>query len=109
MVDPDFNSSESVDALLKRYLKIAFENDAQSLICAAPTSEQPTLEKYGFQPSGFPRQNTFRGMQTLLDVFTLDLVSLKKGSPTGNMTETTFRSIVLPILEQLGATSGVHL
>jgi hypothetical protein len=109
MVDPNFNSSESVEALVKRYLKIAFENDAQSLICAAPASDQTTLEKYGFQPSGAPHKTMYRGAQTLLHLYTLELSPLKMGAPTGKMSETTFRSIVLPILEQIGASSGVCL
>ncbi len=109
MVDPDFNSPEAIEALVKRYLKIAFENDAQSLICAAPLSEKTTLEKYGFQPSGAHREAKFRGTLTVLDVFTLNLASLRKGTPTGKMTETTFNAIVLPILEQIGANSGLHL
>ncbi len=101
-IDPDYNRTEAFEFLMRGYLKIAIENDAQILICAAPLSEANTLETLGFENAGLPRETDFRGVQGFVEIFFLRVEPLKKGTPSGKMTQTKFDSFVVPVLETCG-------
>jgi hypothetical protein len=102
LVSPNYNHSEAFETLMKGYFKIAFENDAHFLLCAAPLSESANMESLGFFATGNPRNVAFRGAPNMTDFFAVNLESLKNGEPAGKMSPSTFKAFVEPILEQCG-------
>lgn len=102
VIDPSFNRNETFETLFKGYFKIAFENDANTLLCAAPASEAASITALGFTEIGKTVRSKFRNTETVMQLYSLNLAPLKLGQPTGAMTPQKLEALIIPVLELCG-------